>query len=190
MIATEQMPGMSVLEHGRSVHRYYADIIGHLISGVPLKHEWRLPDWINDPVILENQLPYYSVRTYQWYHDCGKPYCRTVDAEGRQHFPNHAEVSYEVWNRCVAPSMWLKPGEAEMIGNLIRMDMDIHLLKADQIPEFASRPEAATLLLTGLAEVHSNAAMFGGIDSTSFKIKWKHLNKRGKAIINQMKGNQ
>ena len=63
------------------------------------------------------------------------------------------------------------------------MDMDIHLLKADGIEEFASRPEAATLLLTSLAEIHSNAAMFGGIDSTSFKIKWKHINKRGKKII-------
>ena len=63
------------------------------------------------------------------------------------------------------------------------MDMDIHLLKAVGVEEFASRPEAATLLLTGLAEVHSNAAMFGGISSTSFKIKWKQIDRRGKAIF-------
>ena len=62
------------------------------------------------------------------------------------------------------------------------MDMDIHLLKGDGVPEFAIRPEAATLLLTGLAEVHANAAMFGGIESTSFKMKFKHLKRRGNAI--------
>ena len=39
-----------------------------------------------------------------------------------------------------------------------------------------------SLLLAGLAEIHSNAEMFGGLDSVSFKIKWKQINKRGKAI--------
>jgi len=67
------------------------------------------------------------------------------------------------------------------------MDMDIHLLKADGIAEFAARPEAISLLLTGLAEIHANAAMFGGIESTSFKIKFKQISKRGKQIIKMMK---
>lgn len=40
-----------------------------------------------------------------------------------------------------------------------------------------------TLLVTALAELHSNAAMFGGIESTSFKIKWKKLDKLGKKLI-------
>lgn len=66
------------------------------------------------------------------------------------------------------------------------MDMDIHLLKADGVPEFTARPQAAALLLTGLAEVHANAAMFGGIESTSFKIKWKQIDKRGRQIINTL----
>jgi hypothetical protein len=63
------------------------------------------------------------------------------------------------------------------------MDMDIHLLKDVDVLEFSKRPEAMTLLLTGLSEIHSNCAMFGGIESTSFKIKWKHINKRGNAIL-------
>jgi len=63
------------------------------------------------------------------------------------------------------------------------MDMDIHTIKADGVEEFASRPEAISLLLTGLSEVHSNASMFGGIESTSFKIKFKQLEKRGKKIL-------
>lgn len=64
--------------------------------------------------------------------------------------------------------------------------MDIHTLKSEGVDEFCKNPYALTLLLTGLAEIHSNAAMFGGMDSTSFKIKWKCLNQRGKQIINNL----
>jgi hypothetical protein len=60
--------------------------------------------------------------------------------------------------------------------------MDIHLLKAEGLAAFCERPEAASLLLTGLCEVHANGSMFGGIDSTSFKMKWKHIDRRGKQI--------
>jgi len=67
------------------------------------------------------------------------------------------------------------------------MDMDVHLLKDAGVDGFSSRPEAATLLLTALAEIHSNAEMFGGIESTSFKIKWKQLNRRGKKILIKLK---
>ena len=98
----------------------------------------------------------------------------TIDDEGKRHFPNHAEVSYNTY---------LQLFGNEQVAQLIRMDMDIHLLKSEQIEEFAKRPEAITLLLTGLAEVHSNAAMFGGIESTSFKIKYKQIEKRGKQIL-------
>jgi hypothetical protein len=43
------------------------------------------------------------------------------------------------------------------------------------------------LLLTGLAEVHANAKMFGGLESTSFKIKFSQIEKRGNAIIKELK---
>ena len=72
------------------------------------------------------------------------------------------------------------------IANLIRMDMDIHLLKDAGVKEFCTRPECCTLLLSGLAEVHANAAMFGGINSTSFKIKFKQIKKRGNAICKEL----
>lgn len=42
---------------------------------------------------------------------------------------------------------------------------------------------AKTNLIAGLSEIHANASMFGGIDSTSFKIKWKQISKRGKKIL-------
>ena len=67
------------------------------------------------------------------------------------------------------------------------MDMDAHLLKSDGVAEFAARPQATALLLTALAEVHSNAAMFGGADSDSFKIKAKHLDRRGGQVMAEIR---
>jgi len=66
--------------------------------------------------------------------------------------------------------------------------MLIHTIKANDLDEFVQHPEAITLLISGLAETHSNAKMFGGIDSTSFKIKWNQINKRGKAICQKLFG--
>lgn len=66
--------------------------------------------------------------------------------------------------------------------------MEIHLLKADMTTSFCQdKKTALTLLLIGLCELHSNAEMFGGIESTSFKIKWKSLSKNGKRIIKYLK---
>lgn len=109
--------------------------------------------------------------------NCAKPIVLQVDEDGRRHFPGHAKASKQVW---------LAVGGNPMAARLMGMDMDAHLLKADGIAEFAARPEAATLLLTALAEVHSNAAMFGGIESDGFKIKAKHLEKRGRQVIAAM----
>jgi hypothetical protein len=177
-----QFENVSVLDHGESVHAWFCDLYEHLKNGTPLKREWRLPDWIYDPIIKERLLDFEILRIYQIYHDCGKPLCRTVDSEGRQHFPNHAEVSRQRWLECSDGSQ-----TAQQIARLIGMDMDIHLLKADGIEEFAQRPEAISLLLTGLSELHSNALMFGGIESTGFKIKWKHINKAGKRILERLR---
>lgn len=64
--------------------------------------------------------------------------------------------------------------------------MMVHTMKADDIPEFAKSREAVSLLLTALAEVHANAELFGGIDTISFKIKWKHVDKRGTALMKHL----
>jgi hypothetical protein len=118
-----------------------------------------------------------SLELYTVYHDCGKPFCRTVDAEGKQHFPDHANISSQVWFE-------VAKGESlcQEVGELIAHDMDIHLISADEVEKFCTNKNAVSSLLTGLAEIHSNASLFGGIDSVSFKIKWKQINKRGKAI--------
>jgi hypothetical protein len=83
---------------------------------------------------------------------------------------------------------WLRISSNKTIAKLILHDMDIHTMKAADVDEFCRHREATTLLLAGLAEVHSNAKMFGGIESESFKIKWSQINKRGKAICRKLFG--
>jgi hypothetical protein len=182
-----QFEDQSILDHGLSVHAWFKDLYAHLMQGSPLQREWRLPEWISqqDPLLRAKLLDFDLLALYQIYHDCGKPLCRTVDENGKQHFPNHAEMSQKRWLECSDNSP-----QAQQIARLIAMDMDIHLLKSEQLEEFSKRPEAISLLLTGLCELHSNAQMFGGIESTGFKIKWKHLNKMGKRILDRIRDAQ
>jgi len=178
----DQSKGQSVLEHGQSVRSYLFDIIDHLESNKPLKYQWILPDWVmeNRDIILSRLPDRKTLKLYTTLHDCGKPYCLKIDSDGRRHFPNHAEVSADIF----ASIFDNKKAE-----DLIRHDMDIHLLKSDGVEDFCKNPNVITLLLTGLSEIHSNSQMFGGIDSTSFKIKWKCINQRGKQIFKIIKNN-
>lgn len=175
----EQTKGQSVLQHGISVKNYFFDLINHLKHGTPLRYEWRLPDWVyeNKDLLLSSLPNDRTLKLYTILHDCGKPYSRVIDSDGKVHFPNHAEASYQTFKNLY---------DDPIAAFLIRSDMDIHTLKSEGVEEFSKNPYALTLLLSGLAEIHSNAQMFGGIDSTSFKIKWKCINQRGKQIINQL----
>jgi len=176
----EQTKGLSVLDHGFSVKNYLFDIINHLRTGDKLKYDWVLPDWLytNKDLILSSLPDDKTIKLYTVFHDCGKPFCLTIDSDGKRHFPNHAEVSYQIFKQIF---------NNDVAAELIRHDMDIHLLKSTGVDEFCKNPYAITLLLTGLAEVHSNAKLFGGLDSTSFKIKFKSINQRGKQILNNQK---
>ncbi|MCY9861432.1 hypothetical protein OTK49_02725 [Vibrio coralliirubri] len=170
----EQTEGLSVLEHGLSVAKYYKDLIEHLKFGNKLKYEWRLPEWVYDPIIMNDLLPSAEVLTYLIYHDCGKPFCLYFDENGNRHFPNHADLSYQTWVNIY--------GDSD-VAWLMKNDMEIHLARAIDASRIASRKYWSTQLLSGLAAVHSNAGMFGGTESTSFKIKLKNLNKMGKRIL-------
>lgn len=176
MMNTEQMTGLSVFEHGVSVNKKFIELYDYLYNGKELISEWKLPNWIeeNKELIKEKLLPLDIINEYQIYHDCGKPYCLEIDDNGKQHFKDHANKSYEIWNEI---------GGNKQVGELIKMDMDIHLLKDTGVEEFSAKTESITLLITGLCEVHANADMFGGIESTSFKIKMKQISKRGNAIL-------
>lgn len=177
---TEQTKGMSVYKHGELVKEYFLDLYNYLTTN-KLKHEFRIPDWLEDNKdFVLSEINKYSLKDlseYHLMHDCGKPYCLEIDEEGRRHFKNHAYVSYLTYKNI----------GSDFIANLIKEDMDIHLLKNDGVEEFCKREHCIVLLLTGLAEISANASMFGGIESTSFKIKYKNILKRGKAIIKNLK---
>lgn len=173
-----QTNSQSVYQHGLSVRDHIFELISFLETG-RINGDWKLPSWMHEhrEHILNALLPKDIIEEYAVFHDCGKPFCLSIDSDGKRHFPNHAEVSYQTW---------LKTTGNEQVAKLIRMDMIIHTMKAADIPEFIKHPEAITLLIAGLAEVHSNAKMFGGLESDSFKIKWNQINKRGKAICLQL----
>jgi hypothetical protein len=175
-----QTETQSVYQHGISVKDHTFDLIQMLQSG-EAKAGWILPNWFFQyrQQILSKLLSLDIIEEYTIHHDCGKPYCLTYDEQGKKHFPNHAEVSHQTW---------INVGGNELAARLMQMDMMIHTIKDKDIENFIKNPEAITLLISGLAEVHSNAKMFGGTDSTSFKIKWNQINKRGKAICQKLFG--
>lgn len=174
MSSCSQSKGQTILQHGEAVSARYRDLVGERAM------EWRLPDWFDPDFLLPLCPPAETMEQYHVYHDCGKPYCVTVDDEGRQHFPDHARVSAAVWRAS---------GGDEGIAELISRDMDMHTLKPSEAAGYDRMDLAPALLLTALAELHANAEMFGGVESTSFKIKFKALNKVGRNIINHIKGN-
>ncbi len=172
----EQMTNLSVLEHGRSVARYYRDLRNHIVNGKPLEFEWKIPEWVKNEMFWDNDISISDILKYQIFHDCGKPYCINIDDDGKRHFPDHANISFEV----------SKNFFNEDVSNLIKNDMAAHLTKPSHYEDFMTLPHFKVLLITALCEIHSNAVMFGGIESTSFKIKHKKLSRLGKNINNAL----
>ena len=180
MMSCDQTPGQDVLQHGRSVREHYFALADHLAGTVNLHDyaNWRLPAWLDTyrEELLAATVDRYAMDRYLTLHDCGKPAVLEVREDGHRHFPGHADASTRVYRDTFA-------GEAdETVAYLIEHDMDIHLIRADDLPEFVGRDTAIAHLLAGLAEVTSNAAMFGGIGSDGFKMKFKRLDQRGRAI--------
>jgi hypothetical protein len=126
------------------------------------------------------------MKHYQTYHDCGKPYCRTTeettDSEGniviKQHFPDHAKVSSETYSKYF---------DSPLITQLILDDMNYHTLKAEALDTWFKSHEnnpkyLCSLYLTAWSEIISNSKMFGGMNSTSYKIKRKALINSAKKL--------
>ena len=174
-----QTKNQSVLQHGISVMEHTSELI-KILQTNSIPDNWSIPEWMIKyrENIFSSIYSWEDIEIYTKFHDCGKPYCLEIDSNGNRHFPNHAEISASTW-RTVGN---------ERIARLIAMDMHVHQMKACDIDDFIKQPEAITLLVVALAEVHSNASMFGGIDSTSFKIKMNQINRRGKAICIKLFG--
>lgn len=178
MLNCEQTKGQTIYQHGMSVCKYTFQLIEDL-KCKNKNEDWKLPEWIFDysSDLLLNIHEDGIISKYAIFHDVGKPFCREVDENGKVHFPDHANVSKKTF---------LSATNDHTISNLIGWDMDLHTLSSTEIEQKCkiewSIKDACTLLLVAFAEIHSNASLFGGIASTSFKIKFKQLEKRGKQI--------
>lgn len=173
METCDQTKGQSVYQHGVSVNLH----VNQLISGDT--SDWKLPDWFDryKSDLLKNTHSREIIDDYTIFHDCGKPFCKTIDEDGKTHFKNHAEVSKKTF---------LEYDGNHVVAKLIGDDMVIHTDTADQIQSKIENDwtiqDACTLLIVALSEIHSNAKLFGGIDSISFKQKFKKIEQRGKQI--------
>lgn len=125
-------------------------------------------------MLAEAQPSFVTMERYLRYHDCGKPFVHQVDDAGRSHFPNHAEASARTWESAGGSSdeVWL-----------IRHDMLLHSSSAVDCEAYHGHPLMPALLFAALAEIHANAEMFGGLESSSFKAKAKQLDRRGGAYL-------
>ena len=184
MDACFQFEDQNVYEHGKSV----ADFATRLLSDsfdLLLLDDMRLPEWFiaNRSSLLEKIYPLREdFVTYCIMHDCGKPYCRTEDGDGKVHFSNHEQVSFERW-------VEISGDPNGLIAQCILHDMDMHRFKGNQVDELVAFPFIECLLVSSLAEIHANAQMFGGIDTDGFKIKYAQIERRGKQVCKKLYAN-
>ena len=172
---TFQTPAQTILQHGQSVRDYVHQLFTGDLSN------FQIPDWLRDNrhFLINQAYPFVIIHKYTVFHDCGKPFCRTVDEAGKVHFPNHAEISRQKF-------LEIFPEETE-VGELIGLDMIMHTENIEQIKaRQLSNQILTTLYLVAWAEICSNSKMFGGFDSVSFKIKAKKLDKLGKRLFGEM----
>lgn len=159
MVSTEQIKGLNVLEHGLMVANEYSKILNGDIDDEFLISMYEL--------LKDRLLDDVTMNRYHIYHDCGKP---LVLIDGR--FPDHALASSSQW-RLLFP-------EDEDVIELMKLDMEFHTKRGDEILELWKHPLAPSLYITAWAELYANSSMFGGTDSDSFKIKRKRLIQAGK----------
>ena len=171
-----QFRTQNVLQHGEAVLAKYHDLLAHAITG-KLPEGWRQPKWWTPETaqhLAAAQPPAEIMANYLTYHDCGKSLCRTVDEEGRQHFPDHAAVSARVWQQLGGhpDEVWL-----------MERDMMLHSGSADECEVLRGHRLAPALMFAALAEIHANAEMFGGPETPSFKAKAKQLERRTTQLL-------
>ena len=174
---TKQGKNQNMIEHGLSVWNTAKKIIAGDFDTT------KVPDWFagNHHWIVNNLEDWGTIQAYMLWHDCGKPFCQEFDGDGKQHFPNHAGASEKIFNETFPDNT--------LIGRLIGLDMIFHTKKYEEIIEMdLGIKTLATLLLSAFAEINANAEIFGGTDSTSFKIKYKKLDKLGKKLIEHFNG--
>lgn len=159
-----QFDNISMYDHGLLVSKEYCNIISSLEKDI-------IPECLPEQLLTlyktQELLCFSKMLNYHILHDCGKPIVREVDENGKQHFPDHSQVSYNQFIR-IYPN-----NEEEAF--MIKHDMDFHTLKNNELISLVKSKYGFSLYLTAWAELIANAKLFGGFDSVSFKIKRKKL---------------
>lgn len=193
----EQTKGQSVYDHGLSVYKYYEDFPSNfgLMCREP-ELTWKYSDSISQNINLTFDHCYSADIMYEYlvYHDCGKPFCKE-EIDGKIHFPNHAEVSAKTYYEYFGPKYSgcnEYSSRSSIVYDLIRDDMCLHTLSADQIALKLNKwtiEHSISLIISAWCELNSNAQMFGGFDTISFKSKFKQLDRRTKQILKHWSNN-
>ncbi len=174
MKETKQFDDQSVYEHCVSVKDHLIKVLDALDSK---KLDYKLPSWFKYSDLIKDKLLSRDILfEYVLWHDIGKPFCIEV-IDGIRHFPNHAKVSYEIYNQVF---------DNKIVAELIVHDMDIHIIKEKDIQSFIQNEYCLSLLVVGFAEIIANSKFFGGEDSISYKMKFKQIDRRGSSICNKM----
>ncbi|WP_157644045.1 hypothetical protein [Burkholderia ubonensis] len=176
MRACMQFRTQNMLEHGEAVLAKYQTLMAHARDG-RLPDGWRQPKWWTPETaqrLAQAQPPEAIMTNYLRYHDCGKPICRIQDEAGRQHFPNHAAVSAQLWAQIGG-----HPDEVWLMAS----DMLLHTGSAEECEAIRGHRLAPALMFAALSEIHANAEMFGGIETDSFKSKAKQLERRTTQLL-------
>ena len=169
----------TILDHGMSVCDEFKKLFTMLNSNFSINIDncKTIPFWFFQYKNILHELcskHFDYICSYLIYHDCGKPFCLIIDDNGKRHFPNHAIIS---------KNTFLQYSSNQFIANLIEKDMLCHITKPKDYLSLVYEPYIELLLCSALAELHSNASMFGGFASDSFKIKFKNLDKLGQRIL-------
>lgn len=173
MKTCEQTQGQTVYQHGCAVWEKSKLLISGDFTN------FQLPDFFKEHhAFIVNRMHSLKIfKDYNIFHDCGKPTCKIIDSDGRVHFPGHAVESSRVAKTFI---------KNHAVSRLILNDMVLHTSTVAEVERTTlSEKDSMTLIITAFAELHANAEMFGGLDSLSFKIKYKKLAKNSKALFSK-----
>jgi hypothetical protein len=200
------IPGESVWDHGVKVKNIYLEIhralraTKHenqvkLLSEIESKYDL-LPEFlIKNLDLFQIRIHWKTLRTYLKFHDCGKPFCKTIRPDGTYSYPDHAQVSKEKFLEYADTT----PTDVQkFVAELIGRDMEPHLLrgKEEELIKFLGLAEERTkyyvshgmlhhmqvpflLLLVCFASLHANYPK----DSVQLKIARKRWETNVKRCI-------
>lgn len=149
----------NVWQHGKDC----CNMLERILKGEKLPRIEKVT-WLESAI---KEFPYElekDIYTYLQFHDIGK----TITYDGEGHYPNHAQESARLWRLL---------DNRERIATWIENDMVMH---SGTVEEANKLVDKNILRLTALVECYSNAEMFGGFESDSFKIKLKKIIRNGK----------